>query len=87
LIHPVVLYGSETWVLTKRDENQLFVFERKVLRTIYDPKQENRMYRRKNNFELEREFDSQSSRATLVTQSTDPKTYHRRLDAPEKTNK
>jgi hypothetical protein len=23
LIHPVLLYGSETWVLTKREENQL----------------------------------------------------------------
>jgi hypothetical protein len=22
LIHPVLLYGSETWVLTKREENQ-----------------------------------------------------------------
>jgi hypothetical protein len=34
LIRPVLLYGSETWVLTKREENQLLVFERKVLRTI-----------------------------------------------------
>jgi hypothetical protein len=32
LIHPVLLYGSETWVLTKREENQLLVFERKVLK-------------------------------------------------------
>jgi hypothetical protein len=38
LIHPVLLYGSETWVLTKREENQLVVFERKVLRTICGPK-------------------------------------------------
>jgi hypothetical protein len=30
LIHPVLLYGSETWVLNKREENQLLVFERKV---------------------------------------------------------
>jgi hypothetical protein len=28
LIRPVLLYGSETWVLTKREENQLLVFER-----------------------------------------------------------
>jgi hypothetical protein len=34
LIRSVLLYGSETWVLTKREENQLFVFERKVFRTI-----------------------------------------------------
>jgi Reverse transcriptase (RNA-dependent DNA polymerase) len=31
LIRLVLLYGSETWVLTKREENQLFVYERKVL--------------------------------------------------------
>jgi hypothetical protein len=28
LIRPVLLYGSETGVLTKREENQLLVFER-----------------------------------------------------------
>jgi hypothetical protein len=47
LIHPVLLYGSETWVLTKREENQLLVFERKVLRTICGTKIENDIYRRK----------------------------------------
>jgi hypothetical protein len=31
-IRPVLLFGSETWVLTIREENQLLVFERKVLR-------------------------------------------------------
>jgi hypothetical protein len=33
-IRHVLIYGSETWVLTKREENQLLVYERKVLRTI-----------------------------------------------------
>jgi hypothetical protein len=45
LIRPVLLYGSETWMLTKREENQLFVFERKVL------------CRRKYNHELDKEFN------------------------------
>jgi hypothetical protein len=58
LIRPLLLYGSETWVLTKREENQLLVFERKVLRTICRPKQENDVHRRRYNFELQREFDS-----------------------------
>jgi hypothetical protein len=31
LIRPVLLYGSETWVLTKKEENQLLVCVRKVL--------------------------------------------------------
>jgi hypothetical protein len=58
LIREVLFYGSETWVLTKRDENQLLVFERKVLRTICDPKIENGVYRRRYNHELDKEFNS-----------------------------
>jgi len=34
LIKPVVTYGSETWIMRKKDENALLVFERKVLRKI-----------------------------------------------------
>jgi hypothetical protein len=58
LIHPVLLYGSETWALTKREENQLLVFERKVFRTICGLKIENGFYRRRYNHELDNEFDS-----------------------------
>jgi hypothetical protein len=55
LIHSVLLYGSETWMLTKREENQLLVFERKVLRTIIcGPKIENGVYKKRYNHELER---------------------------------
>ena len=62
----------ETWALTRREENQLLVFERKVLRTISGPKNENGVFRRRYNFEFEREFDSPnvinvSMRYTLVT--------------------
>jgi hypothetical protein len=57
LIRSVLLYGSETWVLTKREENHLLVFERKVFRTICGPKIGN-VYRRRYNHELEREFDT-----------------------------
>jgi hypothetical protein len=46
LIRPALLYGSETWVLTKKEEN-LLVFERKVLRMICVPKIENGVYRRR----------------------------------------
>jgi hypothetical protein len=37
LIRPVVTYGAECWVLTKKDDLQLAVFERKVLRKIFGP--------------------------------------------------
>jgi hypothetical protein len=58
LIRPVLFYGSETWVLTKKEENQLLVFERKILRTICGPKIENGVYRWRYNHELDKEFDS-----------------------------
>jgi hypothetical protein len=54
---PVLLYGSETWVLTKGEENQLHVFERKVLRTICGPKIENGINKWRYN-ELDKEFNS-----------------------------
>jgi hypothetical protein len=75
LIRPVLLYGSETWVITKREETQLLVFERKVLRTICGLKIENDVYRRRYNHELDKEFNSlnalnvtrKADCATLVT--------------------
>jgi hypothetical protein len=45
-------------VLTKSEENQLLVFDRKVLRTIYGPKLVDGVYRSRYNFELDREFNS-----------------------------
>ena len=35
IILPVVLYGSETWSLTLREEHRLRVFENRVLRRIF----------------------------------------------------
>jgi hypothetical protein len=34
VILPVVLYGSETWLLTLREERRLRVFENRTLRRI-----------------------------------------------------
>jgi hypothetical protein len=42
-------------VLTKREEKQLFVFERKVFQTICGPKTEKGVYRRRYNHELDRQ--------------------------------
>jgi hypothetical protein len=67
LIRPVLFYGSETWVLTKREEKQLLVFERKVLRTICGPKIENAVYRRRYNYERDREFDRPNALNVMKT--------------------
>jgi hypothetical protein len=65
--HSHILYGSETWVLTKREENQLLVFERKVLRTICGPKIENLIYRKRYNHELDKEFNSPNALNVTMT--------------------
>ena len=41
LIRPVQAYGSETWVVSKSDEAILGVFERKNLRAIFGPTNDN----------------------------------------------
>jgi hypothetical protein len=38
IILPVVLYGCETWSLTRREEYRLRVFENRVLRRVFGPK-------------------------------------------------
>jgi hypothetical protein len=43
-------------VFIKKEENQLLVFHRKVLRTICGSKIENGVYRRGYNDELDKEF-------------------------------
>ena len=35
LIRPVVSYGAEKWTMTKKEEQAMLVFERKIFRTIY----------------------------------------------------
>jgi hypothetical protein len=52
-----MLYGSETWVLTKREDNRLLVFKRKVLRTIYGPMIVDGVLKSRYDFELDREFN------------------------------
>ncbi|PSN35934.1 hypothetical protein C0J52_27300 [Blattella germanica] len=51
IIRPVITYGSETWTLNKRTSNIINTFERKILRRIYGPVQEE-LYRLYNNNDI-----------------------------------
>jgi len=53
LIRPVVLCGAEAWTLTKKEEQALLIFERKIFRKICDPKYENGEWKSRRNRELE----------------------------------
>jgi hypothetical protein len=52
LLRAAVLYGSESWTLTKAEEEKLRIFERRILRKIYGPTCENGVWRIKYNDEL-----------------------------------
>jgi len=53
LIRPLVTYGAETWTMTKKEEEALLIFERKIFRKIYGPKCEDGEWKSKTNRELE----------------------------------
>jgi len=54
LIRPVVVYGSESWVLTENMKQKLLVFERKIMIRIFGPTQKaDGEWRLKINEELE----------------------------------
>ena len=40
IILPIVLYGCETWSLTLREERKLRVLESRVLKRIFEPKED-----------------------------------------------
>jgi len=48
-----VSYGAEAWTLTKKEEQALLIFERKVFRRVYGPKHENGEWKSQTNRELE----------------------------------
>jgi len=62
IILPVVLYGCETWSLTRREERKLRVFENIVLRRIFGPTRDEvtREWRRLHNEELNDLYSSPS---------------------------
>jgi len=57
LIKPVLVYGAETWVLSKADELRLGVSERKILRRMYGLICEEATWRSRYNEELCRLYD------------------------------
>jgi hypothetical protein len=58
----VVLYGSETWSLTLKEEHRLRVFENRVLRRIFGPKRDEvtGKWRKLHNEELRDLYSSSS---------------------------
>ena len=54
MLRPVVTYSSETWILTAKDENNLRIFERQILRKIFGPVNTDNIWRIRNNMEIDK---------------------------------
>jgi hypothetical protein len=57
LVRPVLPYASETWSLSRSDERLLSIFERRILRYIFGPMDENGTQRKRYNLELYKLFN------------------------------
>jgi len=53
MIRQFVNYSSETWTLTVKDENNLRIFERQILRKIFGPANIDNIWRMRNNMEID----------------------------------
>jgi hypothetical protein len=59
LIRPVVTYGREAWTLTNQDEQHIRIFERRILRKIFGPEQnEDGSWGIRMNYELNKLIES-----------------------------
>ena len=54
MIRPVIMYSSETWTLTTKDENNLHIFERQILRKIISPINIDNIWKTQNNMEIDK---------------------------------
>jgi len=48
------MYSSQTWTLTAKDENNLHIFERQILRKIFGPVNIDIIWRIQNNMEIDK---------------------------------
>ena len=54
MIRPVVTYSSETWTVTAKDENNLRIFKRQILRKTFSPVNIDNIWRIRNNMEIDK---------------------------------
>ena len=60
LVRPIVVYGSECWVLTENIKQKLLVFERKILRRIFPTQKAKEEWRLETNEELEEAINNEN---------------------------
>jgi hypothetical protein len=64
LLRPILKYGSESWPILKETGNMLRIFERSILRMIYDPLNRNVIW--KTRYEYSNELYTHYDEIDLV---------------------
>jgi hypothetical protein len=59
---PLVAYGAETWTMTKKEEQAVLIFERKIFRKLYSLKYEDGKWKSRTNRELEEMSKGENSK-------------------------
>jgi len=66
-----VPYGAEAWTVTKKEEQAVLIFERKILRRIYGPKYENGEWKSRTNRELDRRDEQMTKYSKMDKRAKD----------------
>ena len=87
MIRPVVTYSSETWTLTAKDENNLHIFERQLLRKIFGPVNIDNVWRIRNNMEIDNLIEGADIVRFIKVQRIKWLGYIQRMDQARPTGK
>jgi len=87
MIRPVFTYSSETWTLTTKDENNLHIFERQILRKIFGPVNIDSIWRIRNNLEIDKLIEGADTVRFIKAQRIKWLRHIQRMDQARPTRK
>jgi hypothetical protein len=87
MIRQVVMYSSETWTSTAKDENNLRIFERQILRKIFGPVNIDNIWTIRNNVEIDKLIEGADIVRFIKAQRIKWLGYIQRMDQARQTRK
>jgi len=86
-IRPVVTYSAETWTLTAKDEKNLRIFERQIIRKMFGPVNIDNIWRIRNNMEIDKLIEGADIVRSIKAQRTKWLGHIQRMDQARPTRK
>ena len=87
MIRPVVIYSSETWTLTAKDENNLRISERQILRKTFSPVNIDNVWRIRSDMEIDNLIEGADAVRFIKAQRIKWLGYIQRMDQARPTGK